>query len=102
MKKYKISYDDIKLTPSEWIQKEDFDNNSDLEKTKARGLLSKIIELFVHENQWFVVRLDDLINESNFDITTIGSLISNKYLNDEIVFSDGKYLMLTRKAITDY
>ena len=102
MKKYKISYDGIKLTPSEWIQKEDFDNNSDREKTKARGLLSKIIELFVHENQWFVVRLDDLINECHFDMATLTPLISNKYLNDEIVLSDGKYLMLTKNAIIDF
>lgn len=102
MKKYKINYDGITLTPSEWIQKMNFDENSDSEKSKVRGLLSKIIELFLPENQWFVVSMDDVIKLIHFDMDTIKSLISNKYLNDEIVFSDGKYLMLTKKAITDF
>ena len=102
MKKYRIIYDGIKLTPSEWIQNENFDENSDQEKSKARVLLSKIIELFIPENQWFIVRMDDIIREIHFDIAIINFLISNKYLNDEIVFSDGKYLKLTKKAITDF
>ena len=102
MKKYRIIYDGVKLTPSEWIQNENFDENPDQEKSKARVLLSKIIELFIPENQWFIVRMDDIIREIHFDIAIINSLISNKYLNDEIVFSDGKYLKLTKKAITDF
>ena len=97
MRKYKIYYDGVNVTPSDWILKRDPDGLSII-----GNLLVKIIKLFICNNEWFIVNKDDLINESHLCDHEINLLISNNCLNDEIVLSDGVYVKLTKKAITEF